>query len=171
MILIVIGLGLLASQKIWVPKLVNRILENDGLNSSAYVATSTASQTSAATTSPKLPPTPTPKPIPRPVVKGGVDGVVTIGPTCPVERVPADPQCADKPYETTLILASTIIGRNGGVLIHTDAEGRFSDDLVPGIYTIRAQDGAVMPRLTPVTFQIKSNERLHLDLKFDSGIR
>ncbi|HSD12348.1 MAG TPA: Gmad2 immunoglobulin-like domain-containing protein, partial [Patescibacteria group bacterium] len=36
----------------------------------------------------------------------GVRGTVTIGPTCPVERIPPEPGCAPKPYATTLRIAT-----------------------------------------------------------------
>jgi hypothetical protein len=36
----------------------------------------------------------------------GISGVVTLGPTCPVMRNPPDPQCADKSYQTNLVLTA-----------------------------------------------------------------
>ena len=32
----------------------------------------------------------------------GAKGKVLIGPTCPVQRTPPDPNCADKGFETTV---------------------------------------------------------------------
>src|SRR5437764_398930 len=34
----------------------------------------------------------------------GVNGQVLLGPTCPVERIPPDPQCAPKPYSTLVTI-------------------------------------------------------------------
>jgi len=158
--LIVIGLGLLATQKIWVPQLVNYILQDDQVSIIEPVV--------------PIPSVPKPvqKPAPLPeVIDSGVKGVVTIGPTCPVVREPADPNCADKPYKTTLVLSNTITGRNGGILIQTDANGAFSHLLTPGTYIIRSQNDAMYPRLAPVTFEVEKNKMTVLELQFDSGIR
>ncbi len=111
-------------------------------------------------------------PVSRPgKIDTGVEGIVTIGPTCPVERIPPDPACADKPYPTTLVLASTVIGKNDGVLVTTDAQGYFSQELSLGTYTIRAQSNTMLPRLSPVTFTVVEHQVTSLNLQFDSGIR
>jgi hypothetical protein len=81
-----------------------------------------------------------------------------------------DGRCADKPYQTTLVLASAERGKSG-VLITSDAHGRFSHDLGSGTYTIRSQSDATLPRLEPVTFEVKAGQRTKLTLQFDSGIR
>ena len=174
--LIVIGIGLLLTQKMWVPKLVELILQNDPTYNSPLEPDLVVPPV-VASPSPKPTPTPTPTPAPKPTptpvteVKSGVQGHVTIGPTCPVVREPADPNCADKPYKTTLVLSSTIIGRNGGVLIQTDEKGMFTDLLPPGTYMIRSQSSSMLPRLEPVTFEVVANRFTQLNLQFDSGIR
>jgi hypothetical protein len=99
-----------------------------------------------------------------------VEGDVVIGPTCPVERIPPDPSCDPKPYPTTLILSSTQKGKNGGVLLKTDAQGHFSTNLAPGVYTIKAQS-ETLPRLDTITFTLAPHQHLSLLLSFDSGIR
>ncbi|CAN5130770.1 hypothetical protein BH11PAT3_BH11PAT3_2070 [soil metagenome] len=162
LVLIVIGIGLLATQKIWVPRLVQYLLKDDQVS----------------IIEPVIPVQPIPKPIQKPtslpvpkVMDGSVKGIVTIGPTCPVVREPADPNCADKPYKTTLVLSNTIIGRNGGMLVFTDENGVFTRTLSPGTYMIRSQNDAVYPRLTPVTFEVVQSKQTILNLQFDSGIR
>lgn len=167
LVLIVLGLGLLVTQAYWVGPLVNNIVAHDAPSVAAPVSTTTSTSGTHGTPAPK----PTPKPVPAPAGTSGVDGTVTIGPTCPVQQDPPDPACADKPYETTLVLASTIIGKNGGVLIKSDAQGHFSSDLGPGTYTIRAQSSAMLPRLSPITFTVEANKRTKLNVQFDSGIR
>ncbi|MDB5237591.1 MAG: hypothetical protein JWL88_693 [Parcubacteria group bacterium] len=163
--LIVLGLGLIAMQAYWLTPVVNQILAHEPqpvIVPVAAIATSTATKPVTH---------PHPAPVPAPVSTSGVDGTVTIGPTCPVVQNPPADACADKPYETTLVLATTIIGRNGGVLIRSDAQGHFSQDLGPGTYTIRAQSDAVMPRLAPITFTVEANKRTSVNVQFDSGIR
>lgn len=159
LILIVLGLGLLVTQAYWVTPLVNEILSHE----SAPVVVPPVNPVSTSPVSHTIPPVK--------AITSGVDITATIGPTCPVMKNPPDPACADKPYQTTLVLASTIIGKNGGILVQTDAQGHFSENLGPGTYTIRAQSDATLPRLTPVTFTVEPSKRTGLNLQFDSGIR
>ncbi|MDB5265974.1 MAG: hypothetical protein JWM39_687 [Parcubacteria group bacterium] len=169
LILIIIGLGLLATQRYWVSPLVNKILSYEKMPvvvSPTPAPTHLPAPTGTATVPVSHPPTP-----PVNQASSSVAITATIGPTCPVMKDPPDPACADKPYETTLVLASTIIGRNGGVLVKTDAQGYFSESISPGIYTIRAQSDAALPRLTPVTFTVEPNKQTSVHLQFDSGIR
>lgn len=161
LILIILGLGLLATTRYWVPNVVRLIVAHDTAPLVVPVST---------TTKPIIMP-PKPYPAPAPSTHSGIDITVTIGPTCPVAHSPELPECADKPYETTLILASTITGKNGGVVIRTDVNGRYSQDLGPGTYTIRAQSSNTPPTLAPTSFEVKENSRTVLHLMFDSGIR
>ena len=173
LILIIIGIVLLITQKLWVPSLVSYIIKNDP--APALTILDAEDTPIVPSTPPKgttTPPTPTPAPVDRPgKVDTGVEGVVTIGPTCPVVRFPDDGSCADKPYQTTLVIASTIPGKNGGMLVHTDAQGFFSQELTPGTYTISSASDVTLPRLSPVTFEVVSHKRASLNLQFDSGIR
>lgn len=162
-ILIILGIGLLVTQAHWVPSLVNEILSHE--QAPVVVPVSPAS-----TSTEKVPVSHSTKPAPE-QISSGVDIIATIGPTCPVMKDPPDPQCADKPYQTTLVLASTITGKNGGVLVKTNAQGHYSQNLGPGTYTIRAQSDSMLPRLTPVTFVVEMNKRTQVHLQFDSGIR
>jgi hypothetical protein len=167
LVLIVIGLGLLITQRLWLPRVVAALMNNDVVYSVVQPQAVPATSTTSKSTIPSSP-RPTPSPLPT---DSGVDITVTIGPTCPVQHYPDTGACADKPYKTTLVLASTQIGKNGGVLITTDAEGHFSENLQPGTYTIRAQSDSVLPRLEPQRFTITAHTRTALTLVFDSGIR
>lgn len=165
--LIVIGVGALVTQKLWVPSVVTQInkqdtatgvvpVNNDGTGT---YTTTTTTVTSTTTT-------------PRPgKVATGVEGIVKIGPTCPVEKIPADPACADKPYPTTLVIASTIMGRQGGILVKTDDKGYFSLAMAPGTYTLRAQSTANIPSLAQMTFTVVAGKLTSVNPVFDSGIR
>ncbi|MEO6536823.1 MAG: hypothetical protein ABIT47_03955 [Candidatus Paceibacterota bacterium] len=161
LVLIIIGVGLLVTQASWVPSVVSSITAHDP----AYEivpppATSTVKHIA-------------PKPVSTvpPQVDSGVDGVVTIGPTCPVQQYPDNGACADKPYETTLAISTTQTGQIADVIVKTNAQGRFSADLQPGTYTIRAQSAAILPRLAPQQFTVVAHKRTTLTLQFDSGIR
>lgn len=101
----------------------------------------------------------------------GVKGVVTIGPTCPVERYPPDPACADRPYDA-LIKAT----RGGHTIARTrsGADGRFTLRLAPGRYRLRASS----PQAGPFPFtkdervvRVRSHRFTRVHISFDSGIR
>lgn len=172
-ILIIIGLGALASEKLWVPSLVAQILihenttpvtksNNETLPTPASTTTTTTTTTTVTSTGTTTRPG---------KIATGVEGIVTIGPTCPVEKIPADPACANKPYETTLVIASTIMGRQGGVLVRTDSKGYFSLEMTPGTYTLRAQSTAKIPNLAQILFTVTAGKLTSLNPVFDSGIR
>jgi hypothetical protein len=161
LVLIIIGIVLLFTQNIWVPKLVDRILS---LETSNIASLPTVSSTD---TNPSVIP-----PSTRPgKVDTGVEGIVTIGPTCPVMHYPPDDTCADKPYQTALVIVGGAHGSTSKITVHTDAKGYFSQELAPGTYTISSQTGVVMPRLAPVTFVVTTHKLVSLNLQFDSGIR
>jgi len=154
LVLIIVGIALLLTQKMWVPNVVNYILQVEKVEEIPVIT-------------PIVPPV-------TPVsgkLDSGVQGKVTIGPTCPVVRYPDDGTCADRPYKTTLIVSSNIPGKNGGVLVQTDEEGNFLKMLPPGTYTISSGAQVVMPRLSPVTFEVKAHQVVNLSIQFDSGIR
>lgn len=170
---VVLGAGLLLARgkEVW-PFAKTATTTSPAVYTASNTATSSTSATSTSTPISKPAPHSVPKTVP-PALKtnSGITGSVTIGPTCPVERIPPEPSCADKPYQTTLVIASTIIGRNGGVLVQTDAKGHFTKELLPGTYTIRAASERTPPTLAPVTVTVKEGAWTNVDLSFDSGIR
>ncbi|MFH0891072.1 MAG: hypothetical protein V1856_03500 [Candidatus Liptonbacteria bacterium] len=104
--------------------------------------------------------------------KSGVRGVVAIGPTCPVVRDPAPPECADRPYAAKL----KITRADSEVSIEkfeSYRDGTFEVELAPGIYEIKQADaGSVrMPFLAPVRFTVEQGAWTNLTVIFDSGIR
>ncbi len=100
----------------------------------------------------------------------GVQGTVSLGPTCPVERVPPNPQCADKPYA-----AAIIIYRAGSqsvfIMGNSDTNGVFKFSLPPGSYTLKAVSGNVFPRCTPVNVEVSASGYASTAISCDTGIR
>jgi hypothetical protein len=103
-------------------------------------------------------------------VTSGIEGRVTIGPTCPVEI--AGSPCPDAPLAATI----TVRSESGDpvVDVETGDDGRFHIPLSPGTYTIEAealhQDGiARMLPVGPVT--VRSAAYTAVPISFDSGIR
>jgi len=100
---------------------------------------------------------------------GGIEGVVTIGPSCPVVR--ADVPCPDKPYEAVIVVKDA---RNAEVdRTRSDQAGRFRVSLPAGSYTVTASSltAGVLPRPASVTADVARGSFRFVELKLDSGIR
>ncbi len=101
---------------------------------------------------------------------GILEGTVTLSPTCPIERMPPDPQCAPRPYVTDV---HAVRLSNGEIVASTKttSEGVFVLDLPAGTYSIRAEDSGMFPRCGEATVTISSGERKRVDISCDTGIR
>ena len=97
---------------------------------------------------------------------GGIEGRVTIGPTCPVEQI-ASP-CPPGTWTGTVRATSA----GGGVdETSTDSDGSYRLALAPGTYTVTpVVQGDGPPSVRPVTVTVGSTMQ-QLDLQLDSGIR
>jgi len=97
-----------------------------------------------------------------------VRGLVTAGPTCPVER--PDEPCSPRPVSATVVRAYDRGGRPRGSAT-TDDAGRYSIGLVPGSYTVRVITDRPFPSCpeTPVT--VTRGPPIVADIVCDSGIR
>lgn len=104
------------------------------------------------------------------IIDSGIKGVVTIGPTCPVETIPPDPKCADKPYAATLQF--TNLETNEKKTLKVSENGRFSIDLLPGVYKIENKSTAILPRMQELeNIVVEKGEYSEISISFDSGIR
>jgi hypothetical protein len=99
----------------------------------------------------------------------GIEGLVTIGPMCPVERI--DTPCPDKPYQATIVVKD---GQGGEVArVQSGEDGRFRVALTPGAYTLAPQSS------NPGGFPIAKEQQVEVQVgafttvsvQFDSGIR
>ena len=102
----------------------------------------------------------------------GIQGVVLLGPICPVERIPPDPACAPRAYETTLMVTSL----DGAYVIkefRSDREGKFRFAMSPGDYAIRsAVAGNVLPYCSSNdTIHVKAGAYTETTVACDTGIR
>lgn len=108
-----------------------------------------------------------PKPV---VITSGIRGSVFIGPTCPVVRNPPDPQCADRPYEATLVAKD-----KDGVIVKTfrsNSAGLFEVLLLPGEYSVGpAPSTAILPRAGFQDVSVQKDAFTEITIQFDSGIR
>ena len=109
-------------------------------------------------------------PCPTGGTNSGVRGTVMLGPTCPVMREPPDPQCADKPYATTIVVrraGSSSTFATG----KSDANGAFEFSLPPGSYTLAASGGTTLPRCLPVDVTVGASGYVTVPISCDTGIR
>lgn len=101
--------------------------------------------------------------------RSGIEGKVSIGPTCPV--VTAESPCADAPYEATITVESegevVETGRSG-------EDGSFRIAVPPGDYTVSAEPlvADAIAHADPVQHVVVDADAFtHVELTFDSGIR
>jgi hypothetical protein len=106
-----------------------------------------------------------PTPLPT---DSGVEGRVTIGPTCPVMQI-NDP-CPDRPYQATL----TVLSGSSHLRViqfQTDANGYFRVALSPGEYIMHPESPNIMPHATDENFTVQQHEFAQVNVSYDSGIR
>lgn len=103
-------------------------------------------------------------------LKSGIKGTVTLSPTCPVERMPPDPKCAPKPYQTSF----NILKKGNTAVIKTiqsNTSGVFNVDLDPETYILKAKGGNVLPSCSEASAEVKSGQYATIDISCDTGIR
>jgi hypothetical protein len=101
----------------------------------------------------------------------GVRGRVTAGPTCPVEREPPDPACADRGFETT-IRVKVLPARKLVKKVQTGEQGRFRTRLEPGRYRLVPRSGKNgFPRCEPRDVVVRDDQFTRVRLGCDTGIR
>jgi hypothetical protein len=95
----------------------------------------------------------------------GIQGTVTYGPTCPVQRV-GGPSCVRR-------FSAEIAVRQGDHTVTTfrsAADGAFKVSLQPGTYTLTSTKSG-LPFLRPLDVTVKPNAYTSVTVQFDSGIR
>ena len=108
----------------------------------------------------------------QPQVKGILEGKVSIGPICPVERYPPDPRC--QPTEETFQAWPLEITHDGVKVTTVVAgkDGMFRVELSPGTYVVDHEKQQHFGKGTlPATVEVKSGETTTLDINIDTGIR
>lgn len=102
-----------------------------------------------------------------PDAEQGIDGLVLLGPQCPVVQ-PNSP-CPDVAYEATLDLWDA----GGGYVtrLRSGADGRFHVGLRPGDYVLEPQTGNPFPYAGPVEVTVSRGEWTALTVFFDTGMR
>lgn len=107
-----------------------------------------------------------------PTSKSGVKGVITLEPTCPVERIPLDPTCAPKGYKTTVQVISVASPNSAPfTTTATNASGEYYVLLPPGKYALQPVGGNTLPRCETKEVTVVNNIIHEVNLICDTGIR
>jgi len=106
---------------------------------------------------------------------GFLEGIISIGPICPVETDPPDPGCLPT-AETYKAYPVSIWTSDGGkkiAQINPALDGSYKTELDPGNYLVileNAKNGISNSNL-PVTVSINPQDKTVLNINIDTGIR
>jgi hypothetical protein len=99
----------------------------------------------------------------------GIQGIVQVGPTCPVERL--NSPCPPRPLSATIVVRD----KNGAEVarFHSGADGRFRVDVLPGTYTLVGQNvgSGFLPRPIPTSVSVTQGSYAYVTVDYDSGVR
>lgn len=100
----------------------------------------------------------------------GIRGLVTLGPTCPVQTE-NDPEPCATTYAATLEIHEQASDKLV-TTVSSGADGRFEVRLAPGTYRIVPQVAEVLPIAAPVDdIVVAAGQFTEVQVDFDSGIR
>ena len=99
--------------------------------------------------------------------ENGIEGMVVIGPNCPVEQIGTE--CPDQPYQAMV----RVMDENGREVTSftSDSDGRFRVTLEPGTYTLQPENGNPFPQADSQTVTVEAGQFTQVTIQFDSGIR
>jgi hypothetical protein len=99
----------------------------------------------------------------------GIEGLVTIGPICPVLR--EDTPCPDEPFQATIVVED----RDGDEVTRVDSDesGRFRVNLAPGRYNLVPQspNPVSLPFASEQEVEVRAGHFAQITIAYDSGIR
>lgn len=101
----------------------------------------------------------------------GIRGTIMLGPTCPVERDPPDPRCADKPYSTIVEVFRTTNLATPFAVAQSDASGTFTVSLPPGNYVVKAGGNNFLPSCSQNPTAVGASRYTNVIINCDTGIR
>lgn len=106
---------------------------------------------------------------------GWLEGTISIGPICPVEKIPPDPACMPtaETYKAYPVSVYTSDGKVKITQLNPSLDGTFSTELQPGNYQVVLQTANkyVGGSNLPAEVSIVSHEKTLLNINIDTGIR
>ncbi len=106
-------------------------------------------------------------PTATPAPGGGIEGVVLIGPMCPVMR--ADTPCPDRPYAAVISVLDA--ERAPVAQFESDDQGRFRLALAPGEYLLSPESPDGFTRGGEQLVTVSAGRFVSVTIHYDSGIR
>jgi hypothetical protein len=105
--------------------------------------------------------------------QGLLTGTITIGPLCPVEMFPPDPNCqpTEATFKTWPIGVWTADKKTKLGQLDPNLNGTYTFELPEGTYLIDLEIRHLFGTTLPETIKIDSDQTLHLDIDIDTGIR
>lgn len=97
----------------------------------------------------------------------GVEGVVLLGPLCPV--VSENDPCPDRPYQAQIDILDhqrRFVGH-----VRSGEDGHFRAGLQPGRYVLRPKSGNPLPRGEETEVEVVEGVYTSVTVHFDTGIR
>jgi hypothetical protein len=93
------------------------------------------------------------------------------GPTCPVETVPPDPNCAPRPVAGAVLIVRDADGREVARTT-AGADGSYVVVLPPGSYSVDPQPvEGLLTKAETATVEVLAGDFAQLDWAYDTGIR
>ena len=106
---------------------------------------------------------------------GFLKGVISIGPLCPVQRIPPDPACLPtaETYKAYPVVIRTPDGGKKVVQINPELNGSFSVELSFGNYLVALENNQnrIGSSNLPATISIIAGDTTFLNIDIDTGIR
>ena len=102
-----------------------------------------------------------------PGAEQGIDGMVTIGPMCPVQTL--DDPCPDAPYQAWIDVR-TAVGAHV-TRLRSGEDGTFRVGLRPGRYVLDPEADGRLPMAAEQTVDVALGEYTDVLISYDSGIR
>ena len=107
--------------------------------------------------------------------KGFLEGTISIGPICPVEKIPPAPACLPtaETYKAYPVYVFTADGKNKILQLQPSPEGIFSSELPPCNYLIVLEKAQITIGASnlPAEVSITSQDKTLFDINIDTGIR
>jgi len=105
---------------------------------------------------------------------GVLEGVISIGPICPVEKIPPDPGCLPtaETYKAYPVSVWTSTGNKKIAQINPALDGSFRTELAPGNYMVllEKEQNNIGGSNLPVGVSIISEATTFLNINIDTGI-
>ncbi len=103
------------------------------------------------------------------VAASGIEGLVTIGPMCPVMQ--EDTPCPDQPFQATIVIEDE--GGDEVATVESAEDGSFRIELAPGSYTLIPQspNPGAPPHAGEQQVEVEAGAFTEVTIQYDSGIR